>query len=105
MTMTDQELREFEESNWARVDEATRAKCIEHLRGVIPDEQRKQLREVIASDSLPMGFHMFGGMAVRNALRHVVVDDLLPEVEYPDGERYRNWDDFYMAALREAVQS
>lgn len=95
--MTDEELREFEEQNWARVPEADRQRCVEHLRLWLkdPEEWRAGL------DS--PGFHFFAGMSVRNALRDVLTDDELPEVTYPDGHAYRNWDDFYMAALREAL--
>lgn len=95
--MTDEQIREFEDQNWSRVPEADRARCVEHLRRWIkgPDEWREAMEEP--------GFHMFSGMRVRNALRDMLKDDELPAVDYPDGHAYRNWDDFYMAALREAL--
>ena len=48
-------------------------------------------------------FHFGVGMAIRNVLRTAVPDDRLPWVQYPGGRQAKNWDDFYTAALREAL--
>jgi hypothetical protein len=99
--MTDEELREFEEQNWARVPAADRERCVNDLRTQIGAGGATREEWLAAMDD--PGFHMFAGRDIRNALREVMGDDDLPEVPYPGGSSYRNWDDFYMAALREAL--
>lgn len=100
--MTREELQEFAERNWLRVDAAQRDRCVWHLRETLHRRDLVHLREGFERGFEP-GFHMFGGMGIRNLLRDVVRDDQLPLVQYSDGSAHRNWDDFYMAALRQAV--
>lgn len=97
----DDELREKEEANWARVSGDDRRRCVEHLRSLIGDNEDEWLKAIEEP-----GFHMFAGMSVRNALRDVMPDSELPEVEWTHTDPpifERNWDDYYMAALREAL--
>lgn len=101
--MTRDELQQLSEDNWLRVDAAVRDRCVWHLREVISPEDQVTLRDCFLRGDFYPGFHMFGGMAIRNALRAVAKDAELPEVQYEEGGAYRNWDDFYMAALRQAL--
>lgn len=102
------------EANWARLPEGTRRRCAEELRRSIPPELlakwRDQLERGVAIGSDDLWFHMGAGMAVRNCLRGVLPDGDLPGVQYENGLghdviEYSNWDDYYTAALRQAVES
>jgi hypothetical protein len=88
------------EENWARVPEGTRQRCAEHLRRSVQPELLAKWRDQLERG---MAIGSDTGMAVRNALRAVLPDEKLPGVDYGDGSEYSNWDDFYTAALREAV--
>lgn len=101
--MTREELQAHSEANWLRVDAALRDKCVWHLRDILTAEEKTILSGWFWNNDFPPGFHMFSGMTFRNALRDVVQDGELPRVTYPGGNEYQNWDDFYMAALRQAV--
>lgn len=103
--MFDLDLQKMSEENWARVDPEKRKLCVEHLRKVIPKSEQVELALAFRSDDFDGWFHFSGGMAVRNTLRDVMKDDELPGVKYSGGGdyEYQNWDDFYMAALRQAV--
>lgn len=98
-------LDEFYKQNWALVSKEGREACLAKLRKMTPPEMLEKWKEQLArgerigSDSLE--FHFGIGMQIRNTLRSVLVDDELPDVEYEDGSRHRNWDDFYMGALEE----
>ena len=90
-----------ENANWARVPEADRERCIAALREMIGEDREEWLKAI----DHPF-FHFSTGMGVRNLLRHVLRDDKLPEVEWTHIDPpifERNWDDYYMAALREAL--
>jgi len=114
--------------NWERVDPALRQKCIVQLR-TLPDDIKADLTRVIqehpndwyAQDMTPLAerkrikaeygfyipdvFHFNLGMGIRNYLRDVVRDDELPFVEYEGGHSYQNWDDFYTAAIEDALKT
>lgn len=99
-------LQKKSEENWARVPWPKRVECALHLRHVIPAEDQDALRKMFETGDWDSWFHFSGGMAVRNSLRDVMKDDELPGVKYDhiEGEHeYSNWDDYYMAALRQAV--
>lgn len=101
-------------SNWSRVPEDQRRVCVDHLRSVVPEEAitlwKGQLSRGEEIGSNVMGWHFAGGMAVRNTLRDVMPDSMLPPVIGPDGgylpgEKVRNWDDFYTGALEELCET
>jgi hypothetical protein len=99
-------LQEFAEKNWARVPDDKRKACVEHLREIMPQDMTDYVRHSFTGgDELHAWFHFSEGMGIRNALREVMKDDELPKVKYSGGGdyEYSNWDDFYMAALRQAV--
>lgn len=104
-------LDEFSEENWARVDEEPRKRCVKALRNELEaeidrevlDHWRDQYRRGMMIGSDNAFFHMQPGMWIRNILRLELSENNLPWVEYPGGKQYRNWDDFYRAALREAL--
>lgn len=100
--MSHEELQQYAEDNWSRVPAEKRELCVRHLRSLIW-EDRTTLQEWFKKDEFPMFFHFDGGMAVRNALRDVMRDEELPRIDYGNGFYEQNWDDFYMAALRQAV--
>jgi hypothetical protein len=98
-----EQLQKFAEDNWARVPDDKRKACVEHLREILPQDLTDYVKQSFTD--LHSWFHFSEGMAIRNALREVMKDDELPKVKYPGGGdyEYSNWDDFYMAALRQAV--
>jgi len=99
------ELDEFCLRNWQKLPADKREACLAVLREKTPADMlanwRAQYAAGFSIGSDDAFFHMGVGMQVRNALRAVLKDDELPEVAYPDGERHRNWDDFYFGALQE----
>jgi hypothetical protein len=104
--LTHDELLAAQEARWPYVDARVRAECVAKLRGAISPADRSLLAGWFRDGSFPPGFHFLTGMMVRNALREVARDDQLPPVRYGAGEDrddMRNWDDYYMAALRQAV--
>jgi hypothetical protein len=99
-------LQQKSEENWSRVPEEKRAECVLHLREVIGANDLPVLRKMFEDDDFDGWFHFSGGMSVRNTLRDVMKDDELPGVKYDHLEgdhEYSNWDDYYMAALRQAI--
>jgi hypothetical protein len=96
-------LQQKSEENWARVPEEKRKLCVEHLRSLILPDEEEELRGMFETGNFDGWFHFGGGMGIRNVLRQVMKDGELPGVEYEGGLEYQNWDDFYMAALRQAV--
>lgn len=101
--MTEEELQAKSEENWRRLDAVKRMYCVWRLREIIGPEDQALLKQAFETSKWPLGFHHFSGMAIRNELRKVVKDEELPLVDYGGGHFYQNWDDFYMAALRQAV--
>ena len=103
-------LDQHSEENWEQVDESRRKQAVQELQtwltNVHPDvierwkDQYRRGKQIGCDDPW---FHFGQGSAIRNTLRNAVPDDKLPWVEYPGGKRYKNWDDFYTAALREAL--
>lgn len=106
-TVTDGDLREWHPDEgeslvawsrrlWADVPPDKRARCAEHLRTVMGPARLREWREEIHKD--PYDYmtphHFYAGMAIRNALRDVAFDS-----ELPSG----CWDDYYTAALEDAV--
>lgn len=100
LVITEDDVSRFEDKNWLRVPEQRREDCVGRLASWLGDMPKDDLREAISEP----GFHMFGGMAVRNELREVMSDRELPPVKYPNGGFYSNWDDYYMAALRDYLE-
>jgi hypothetical protein len=96
-------LQQKSEENWSRVDPHKRLVLARHLRLVILAEDQVALKEMFEKGDFDGWFHFEGGMAVRNTLREVMKDDELPGVKYDGDREFKNWDDFYMAALRQAV--
>jgi hypothetical protein len=102
--MTKDELKKWCRDNWNKIDENRRQLCINHLKAKIP-------AEVIAAWKTSgydhQGFHLFGGMAVRNILRDIIKDDQLPPVRYEtEGSitMAQNWDDYYTGALDQLLE-
>jgi hypothetical protein len=96
------DLDEWCRSNWDKVPEEKRKLCLDHLKKKIDAATLRRWKEC----GFPPGFHMFaGGMAVRNTLRDVMVDEELPAVSWNNGEAYSNWDDYYTGALQELLET
>lgn len=133
---TNVELQELSETAWARVDPEIRAKARQILLDALAPEDVEAIRKNIAEfgsmwmDRPPFsvssllvehdaegkmrgpgrtihyGWHMSGGMAVRNCLRKGgITDDMLPPFDayYGPGTNVRNWDDYYVQAVEHAV--
>lgn len=112
-----QDLQAWSIANWQRIPAADRKRCLDRLRawlGVAGDgpvalaRWRAQVGSSIngkpvAIGSDDIGFHFGAGMAIRNCLREVMIDALLPQVEQPNGEMGQNWDDFYLGAIHALV--
>lgn len=104
-------LDERSEENWSHVDEDVRKRCVKKLKNELEsevdlpllDKWRDQHKRGMRIGSDNPFFHMQPGMWIRNILRLEATEEHLPWVEYAGGRSYRNWDDFYMAALREAL--
>lgn len=102
--MTHDELMQFSRANWQRLPSETREACVESLRTFIPADIRKSWKEHGIGHPEKAGFHILGGgMQIRNRLRSVIKDAHLKPVDYGDGLMARNWDDYYMAAIEEAI--
>jgi len=99
--MTNTELDAWCRSNWNKIPEDRRKKCIDHLKRKIPPEVLQGWK----NDGVGKRFHFWGGMAVRNTLREVMLDEELPAVPYDGGESYSNWDDYYTGALQELLET
>jgi hypothetical protein len=98
------------EENWARVEPDARKRAVKALKNHIGAEYaekvegwRQQYLDGFAIGSDDPWFHFGLGTEFRNILRIEISENNLPWVEYPGGKQYRNWDDFYTAALREAL--
>lgn len=95
-------------ANWRRVPPHQRTLCIEHLRSFVPEHIQARWKRQLATGE-PIGgpgFHTLGGgMSVRNRLREILLDGDLPAVVQPDGADARNWDDFYMGAIQEMLET
>lgn len=110
-------LDDWSRSNWDRVPESQRRRCLDHLRDWVPKDVLSKWREQHSRGErigwdVP-GFHFGGGMSIRNRLRAVLSDgDLPPASTPPDaasaaplpGPGESNWDDFYTGALEELVE-
>lgn len=95
-------------ANWATLPEATRRKCLDHLRQTLvslghADFIARWGRQVARGENVGSdmsgSFHFGPGMGIRNILRQVCTDDKLPPVKQPFGEMSSNWDDYYYGAL------
>lgn len=98
------------EQNWKQVDPAARKRAVKALKNYLEAEYpelvekwRQQYEDGYAIGSDDPWFHFGMGTEIRNILRLEISENNLPWVEYPGGKQYRNWDDFYTAALREAL--
>ena len=81
--------------------EEIRSQALCFLGKFVTTEQKKFFREKIAENPetwwVGGGWHFGGGMFIRNKLRdEVCLDDQLPS---------RNWDDYYIPLLEEAIKS
>jgi hypothetical protein len=96
--------QEWYDARWNDVPAETKEKLIRHLREQLPPSMLEEVRTLHAKDGdawvAPFHFHV--GMAVRNMLREVMLDDELPAAPYPDGAN-RNWDDYYVQVLEAAA--
>lgn len=90
-------------TQWQRIPEAARHRCLELLRQRVPlivrTEWQDQAARGVAIGSTDVRFHLGVGMAVRNVLREVLRDK-----DLPGGGRW-TWDDFYRGALYDLVSS
>lgn len=95
---------------WQTVRRKVRRLAIGHLRDSMTkwpevfkrwQDQDSRGMELGSDDT---NFHFMAGMAMRNILRQVVDDVLLPQVVQSDGEPASNWDDFYYGAVHALVQ-
>lgn len=85
---------------WKEVPQEKRDRVVAHLRANLDPAA---LRHVRAGGEVD---HFFGGMAIRNLIRGVMRDEELPGVYYAwasTDEPIRNWDDYYVQALRDAA--
>ncbi len=84
--------------------EPLRHRAVEYLRAELHPNTLSEVRAAHAKDPDEWwtGFHMFGGMAIRNLLRDVITDQQLPAVMYDDRPMH-NWDDYYIEVLEEAA--
>jgi hypothetical protein len=91
-------LRQIHEEKWAELSDDVKTRAVELLRNEFPLELKQDLQNLIAKNPDNwIGMEHFGwGMAVRNFLRtNGLTDDLTPD---------RNWDDYYIKAIEEAVR-
>jgi hypothetical protein len=88
---TEDELEKLSDANWLSIPDDQRLLCKAYIRATVPDSVWLYWKK-----GFPPGFHFGGGMAVRNCLRDVLLDENLP--------RDKNWDDYYMGCLREILR-
>jgi hypothetical protein len=97
------DIWKFSKTNWEAIPREKRTACLNHLTGWLPkdliDEWKQQYVE--GNDIGGGWFHFSVGMQIRNRLRDVLLDKDLPPVEYPNGEKYQNWDDYFLGAVIE----
>lgn len=102
-------------ANWlVKVAPADRRMLIDHLRKVVAESDKgaealakwkAQAEAGLEIGSDEIRFHFEVGMQVRNTLRKVWRDEMLPPIDYPDHESSRNWDDYYHGVLYEMVMT
>ena len=90
---------EFSRRLWDGLDVELRSRCVDALRNdgkfmSCAHEVRKSIRA--DPDEWVLPYHRFWGMRVRNLLRDTAADRVLPS---------ENWDDYYSAAVEEAVEA
>lgn len=93
---------------WEMVDPDIQERAKEILRNAIQPEDVELIKEGHSKYGDEwihhVGGHFFMGMAIRNLLRqNGLTDDLLPPVEYEEGQSYSNWDDYYVQAVEAAI--
>lgn len=98
------------DARWEAIPAEQRERIVAFLRERLSEKDLARIREMHAEDpedwatKAPAFFHMWGGgMAIRNLLRELMLDDELPPAPYPNGETYSNWDDYYVQALEAAA--
>ncbi len=103
------DLAKWSKGNWDKVPDLIRQDCLRELRAhVTPELLARWKKEHAAGHEIGWGepfFHFGAGMAVRNILRRQYLDEELPPVKQPAGEMASNWDDYYMGALIELVET
>lgn len=106
-----------------RLPDELRERAVKHLREGLHPETLDYLRELHRRDpefgdeitaaehaeytkkygfTVPQPFHFGTGMAIRNFLREVILDEELPPVYYGALETH-NWDDWYQDVIVEAI--
>ncbi len=100
----------FSIASFKRIAPGTRLRLVAHLRARLPkvliDKFEDQFKRGVVIGSDNPSFHSLGGgMAIRNLLREVLPDDLLPATQYPGHPLWRNWDDCYIGALYQLVEN
>lgn len=85
-------MEEWERLAWANVPQDLKDRMLT----VFSPEQASELLEAVEGD------HMFLGMSVRNKFRTAIKDAELPPFDayYGEGTDVRNWDDYYVSALK-----
>lgn len=101
------EHEEWMLNNWKLIPEAKRTQLAALIKKHTPADMlatwQRQRRDGLTLGSDNIRFHFDVGMQIRNTLRSKMTDDVLPLVEYPDGQKYQNWDDFYYGAMYDAA--
>jgi hypothetical protein len=90
--------------NWNRVPVEVRKRCLDALRAEISPETLAAWKTLYRSGKQFVG-HFSNGMSVRNILRRHLRDGDLPPVIYPGDFACTNWDDYYLGALQELVET
>jgi hypothetical protein len=98
-------MYEKQEENWSRVEESARKRAVKSLKDYLESEIDFEILQAWREQYEEDGH--FGepimDYEIRDILRKEISENNLPWVEYPGGKSYRTWNDFYLAALREAL--
>lgn len=86
----------YHHRKWAELDPELRDIAVTYLKDVLTVDQATETRQLMEEDpdTWMVDHHHFFGMYIRNRLRDVIKDS-----ELPTG----CWDDYYVAAMEEAV--
>lgn len=96
----------IQNNTWEQIDQKIQRKAIAHLQNKLPPRFLEDIKKRMEEDKdwaskveivsgIPITFHFYEGMGVRNILREKILDK-----ELPSG----NWDDYYLEALEIAAQ-
>lgn len=96
------QIDRWEIEHWNKIDKNVRMSLVTYLRHCVPEHVRlewaDQAKRGMSIGCTDVRFHLGVGMAVRNALRKILLDKDLP------AGTTRNWDDFYRGALYALVE-